>query len=97
MTVDYNVWLHFPKYQQIEPAVGAGDMLVTGSVYSAYEADDSPEAPAITNDDVNSPAEISGHFGTVTYQKAGSVIRMMHHLIGDEAFKFGLNAYLRAK
>ncbi|XP_013142033.1 PREDICTED: membrane alanyl aminopeptidase-like [Papilio polytes] len=99
-----NTWLNegFANYFQdyitalIEPAVGAGDMLVTGSVYSAYEADDSPEAPAITNNDVNSPAEISGHFGTVTYQKAGSVIRMMHHLIGDEAFKFGLNAYLRA-
>lgn len=72
-------------------------MLVIGSVHSAYAEDEGPESPAITNNDVNSPAEISGHFGTITYQKAGSVIRMMHHLIGDEAFKYGLNAYLTEK
>ncbi|XP_026484281.2 membrane alanyl aminopeptidase-like [Vanessa tameamea] len=97
-----NTWLNegFANYFQdyitsmIEPDVGSGDMLVIGSVYSAYDADSTPDSPAITNNNVNSPAEISGHFGTITYQKAGSVIRMMHHLIGDEAFKFGLNAYL---
>lgn len=72
-------------------------MLVIGSVYSAYDADDDPDSPPITNNNVNSPEEISGHFGTITYQKAGSVIRMMHHFIGDEAFKLGLNTYLKTK
>ncbi|CAG9795008.1 unnamed protein product [Diatraea saccharalis] len=97
-----NTWLNegFANYFQdyitalIEPELASENILVTGSVYSAYDADDSPSSPAITNNDVNSPAEISGHFGTVTYQKAGSVIRMMHHLIGNDAFKAGLNAYL---
>ena len=72
-------------------------MLVIGSVHSALSADEDPESPAITNNNVNSPAEISGHFGTITYQKGGSVIRMIHHLIGDNAFKMGLNAYLTEK
>lgn len=72
-------------------------MLVTGSVYAAYDADQIPDAAAITNNNVNSPAEISAHFGTVTYQKAGSVIRMIHHLLGDAAFKYGLSNYLRSK
>nr|QEV86803.1 aminopeptidase N8 [Chilo suppressalis] len=97
-----NTWLNegFANYFQdyithlIEPEVGSGNILVTGSVYAAYDADDSPTSPPITNNDVNSPAEISGHFGTITYQKAGSVIRMMHHLLGDDAFKIGLNTYL---
>ncbi|XP_041970214.1 membrane alanyl aminopeptidase-like [Aricia agestis] len=99
-----NTWLNegFANYFQdyitalIEPEVGSKDMLVIGSVYSAYDADDEPDSPPITNDNVNSPAEISAHFGTITYQKAGSVIRMIHHLIGDEAFKFGLTSYLIA-
>ncbi|CAH2070908.1 unnamed protein product, partial [Iphiclides podalirius] len=99
-----NTWLNegFANYFQdyitalIEPDVGSADMLVIGSVYSAYEADQTPDSAPITNNNVNSPAEISGHFGTVTYQKAGSVIRMVHHLLGDNAFKYGLSSYLRA-
>ncbi|XP_045765661.1 membrane alanyl aminopeptidase-like [Maniola jurtina] len=99
-----NTWLNegFANYFQdyitamIEPDVAANDQLVIGSVYSALDADDVPDSPPITNVNVNSPDEISGHFGTITYQKAGSVIRMVHHLIGDNAFKSGLNAYLIA-
>ncbi|XP_068631136.1 membrane alanyl aminopeptidase-like [Battus philenor] len=99
-----NTWLNegFANYFQdyitalIESEVGSNDMLVIGSVYSAYDADNSPDSAPITNENVNSPAEISGHFGTITYQKAGSVIRMIHHLMGDDAFKYGLNAYLKA-
>ncbi|XP_049870025.1 membrane alanyl aminopeptidase-like [Pectinophora gossypiella] len=98
-----NTWLNegFATYFQdyitslIQPDVGAGDMLVTGSVYSAYDVDDTADAPPISNNDVYSPAEISGHFGIITYQKAGSVIRMMHHFIGDNAFILGLNIYLK--
>lgn len=94
-----NVIDFFNRYftYQIEPEVGSADMLVTGSVYDGYSADESPSSPAITNNNVNSPAEISAHFGKITYQKAGSIIRMIHHLVGDEAFKFGLHAYLTAK
>lgn len=71
--------------------------MVTGSVYSAYSADESPSAVPISNENVNSPSEISNHFGTISYQKAGSVIRMMHHLLGNTAFANGLNSYLVTK
>ncbi|XP_047984433.1 membrane alanyl aminopeptidase-like [Leguminivora glycinivorella] len=99
-----NTWLNegFADYFQdyitaiIEPDVGSADQLVTGSVYDGYNADESPTSPAITNNEVNSPAEIHGHFGKITYQKAGSIIRMVHHLIGDDAFKLGLQSYLKA-
>ncbi|XP_047022060.1 membrane alanyl aminopeptidase-like [Helicoverpa zea] len=97
-----NTWLNegFANYFQdyitafVDPEVGSEDMLVTGSVYSAYDADNMASSPPISNVNVNSPAEISGHFGTITYQKAGSVIRMMHHLVQDNAFRHGLNVYL---
>ncbi|CAH2105884.1 unnamed protein product [Euphydryas editha] len=97
-----DIWLNegFANYFQdyitslIEPEVGAGDMLVIGSVHTAYDGDSDIGSSPITNNNVNSPSEISSHFGSISYQKAGSVIRMMHHLIGDEAFKNGLNSYL---
>lgn len=82
---------------QVDPDVSSANVLVTGSVYAAYDADSNPSAPAISNENVNSPAEISGHFGTITYQKAGSVIRMIHHFIGDAGFRNGLNNYLETK
>ncbi|XP_059049752.1 membrane alanyl aminopeptidase-like [Achroia grisella] len=97
-----DAWLNegFANYFQdyitylIEPELRSDNVLVTGSVYSAYNADDFPTSTPISNDNVNTPSEISGNFGTITYQKGGSVIRMIHHLIGDEAFKTGLNVYL---
>ncbi|GBP46436.1 Membrane alanyl aminopeptidase [Eumeta japonica] len=99
-----NTWLnegfanYFENYitEQVEPELRSGDISVISSVYAAYVADEVPEAAAITNENVNSPEEISAHFGTISYQKAGSVIRMIHHLIGDEAFKYGLNIYLNS-
>ncbi|KOB70213.1 Aminopeptidase N-5, partial [Operophtera brumata] len=98
-----NTWLNegFANYFQdyitafVDPDVASANVLVTGSVYAAYDADNTPTSSPITNENVNSPAEISGHFGTITYQKAGSVIRMMHHLIGDAGFRHGLNNYLQ--
>ncbi|XP_045519265.1 membrane alanyl aminopeptidase-like [Pieris brassicae] len=97
-----NTWLNegFANYFQdymtslIEPNVGAADQLVIGSVYAAYDADEKSDAVPISNNNVNSPEEISSHFGTITYQKAGSVIRMIHHFMGNDAFKFGLHTYL---
>ncbi|XP_052753559.1 membrane alanyl aminopeptidase-like isoform X2 [Galleria mellonella] len=97
-----DAWLNegFANYFQdyitslIEPEIRSDNILVTGSVYSAYNADESPSATPISNPNVYTPSQISGNFGTITYQKGGSVIRMMHHLIGDEAFRAGLNSYL---
>ncbi|CAH2105883.1 unnamed protein product [Euphydryas editha] len=97
-----DIWLNegFANYFEdyitslIEPELGAGDMLVIGSLHTAYDGDSDTGSPPITNKNINSPSEIMSQFGPISYQKAGSVIRMMHHLIGDEAFKAGLNNYL---
>ncbi|XP_015604740.1 aminopeptidase N [Cephus cinctus] len=48
------------------------------------------------NANVKSPTEIRSIFDSISYAKAGSVIRMMEHVIGTPVFKTGLNNYLVA-
>ncbi|XP_063230541.1 uncharacterized protein LOC134535398 [Bacillus rossius redtenbacheri] len=46
------------------------------------------------NYEVATPTEISSVFDTITYDKAGSVIRMMEHFITTDVFQNGLKRYL---
>ncbi|KAI8424607.1 hypothetical protein MSG28_003041 [Choristoneura fumiferana] len=78
----------------IEPEIGAEDSMVTDSLYEGYNVDESPSSPAINNN-ANSPDEIEAKFGKISYHKAGSVIRMIHHLLGAKAFQLGLKDYLK--
>ncbi|XP_040158146.1 puromycin-sensitive aminopeptidase [Anopheles arabiensis] len=43
---------------------------------------------------VGHPSEIDEIFDEISYNKGASVIRMLHHYIGDEDFKRGMNLYL---
>ncbi|KAL1518164.1 hypothetical protein ABEB36_001830 [Hypothenemus hampei] len=43
---------------------------------------------------VENPAEIDEIFDDISYNKGASVIRMLHHYIGDEDFRKGMHAYL---
>jgi aminopeptidase N len=45
---------------------------------------------------VSTPAEIDESFDAIAYDKAGSVIRMTEAWIGPDAFRAGLNAFVRA-
>ncbi len=42
------------------------------------------------------PAEIDELFDDITYGKAGAVIAMVEHWVGEEAFRKGVQAYLAA-
>lgn len=44
---------------------------------------------------VNSPSEISGSFDTISYDKGGSVLRMVEHMIGSINFHLALQDYLK--
>lgn len=44
--------------------------------------------------EVGHPSEIDEIFDEISYNKGASVIRMLHHYIGDEHFKKGMNIYL---
>lgn len=43
---------------------------------------------------VGHPSEIDEIFDEISYNKGASVIRMLHHYIGDEDFRKGMNIYL---
>ncbi|XP_058178093.1 puromycin-sensitive aminopeptidase [Anopheles ziemanni] len=43
---------------------------------------------------VGHPSEIDEIFDEISYNKGASVIRMLHHYIGDEDFKRGMHVYL---
>ncbi|XP_017144401.1 glutamyl aminopeptidase [Drosophila miranda] len=44
--------------------------------------------------EVESPAEISAIFDTISYEKGGSVIRMLENLVGSEKFEEAVTNYL---
>jgi puromycin-sensitive aminopeptidase len=44
---------------------------------------------------VGSPDEADGMFDTLTYQKGGSVLRMLEQFLGDDVFRNGIRRYLR--
>ncbi|XP_071824973.1 aminopeptidase N-like isoform X3 [Apostichopus japonicus] len=43
---------------------------------------------------VNSPAEISEIFDTISYAKGASILRMLNNILSEETFRRGLNRYL---
>ncbi len=45
--------------------------------------------------EVNNPAEIGQLFDAISYSKGGSVLRMLEHYLGEEAFREGLRIYIK--
>nr|ADK11711.1 aminopeptidase N [Sitophilus oryzae] len=44
----------------------------------------------------STPSQISGRFSSVSYNKGGSVLRMVENILGKDQWRQGLNAYLNA-
>ncbi|XP_060525053.1 aminopeptidase N-like [Cylas formicarius] len=65
---------------------------------SILQVDDVPSAAPLSSKDadVNSPAEADKKFDDITYDKGGSVIRMIKYAIGEEVFQEGLRNYLKS-
>nr|CAD7397437.1 unnamed protein product [Timema poppensis] len=63
------------------------------AVQSALSSDSLQSSHPMTVD-VGSPNEISAIFSTVSYSKAGSVIRMIEHCLTPEIFRKGISQYV---
>lgn len=60
------------------------------------QSDSSLSSIPMTNE-VNSPSEVSGNFGSISYSKGASFLRMMRLIIGDDKFQEVLRKYIAAK
>ncbi|XP_076292003.1 uncharacterized protein LOC143214621 isoform X2 [Lasioglossum baleicum] len=69
---------------------------VVDQVHTAFSVDSSSTSHPMTHD-VESPTEISGMFDNISYNKGGSVLRMIKAAIGDSVFYKSLENYLKKR
>lgn len=60
-------------------------------------ATDALESANPMTNNVSTPSEISGNFGSITYAKGASIVRMLRNFIGSEVFRAALHDYLVAR
>ena len=61
---------------------------------TAFETDSLASTRSVEYE-VRSPTDTEGMFDVLTYQKGGSLLRMLQQFIGEEPFRAGINHYLR--
>ncbi|KAL7036524.1 hypothetical protein ACKWTF_008832 [Chironomus riparius] len=62
-------------------------------LYYAFRTDASENTHSMSAD-LNTVEEINNSFDDITYDKAGCVLRMLNHTVGDLIFKDAINRYL---
>ncbi|XP_075431253.1 aminopeptidase N isoform X2 [Ascaphus truei] len=81
-----------------EPTWHIKDLIVLNDVHRVMAVDALASSHPLTSkeEDVNTPAEISELFDSITYSKGASVIRMLAEFLTEELFIKGLASYLKA-
>ncbi|KAJ8889370.1 hypothetical protein PR048_008869 [Dryococelus australis] len=86
-------YFEFFAMHWVESSWRLDEQFVVRQVQSALVADSSETAHSLTVE-VGSPDSIDSIFSSITYNKGGSVIRMMEHFMTSENFRKGLERYL---
>ncbi|GLG93887.1 Aminopeptidase, partial [Gryllus bimaculatus] len=94
-------WLNegFARYFQylilsrIHPSWRMMDQLLLDQQMAVFVNDAVAGALTLTHD-VTTAEEISANFGTITYSKGASIVRMLGYLMGEENFQKSLQKYL---
>lgn len=73
------------------------DDFVVSTMHNALSADAQRSSHPMTNPGVNSYPEIRTLFSTITYDKGGSVLRMIHNIMGLDKFQNAIRAYLKGR
>uniref|UniRef100_A0A8D0TLI6 Aminopeptidase n=1 Tax=Sus scrofa TaxID=9823 RepID=A0A8D0TLI6_PIG len=81
-----------------EPTWNLKDLIVPGDVYRVMAVDALASSHPLTTpaEEVNTPAQISEMFDSISYSKGASVIRMLSNFLTEDLFKEGLASYLHA-
>ncbi|XP_012867324.1 PREDICTED: aminopeptidase N [Dipodomys ordii] len=107
VTYRENALLFDPQSSSIgnkEPDPGGGrghlqkDLIVLNDVYRVMAVDALASSHPLSSpaDEVNTPAQISELFDSITYSKGASVLRMLSSFLTENLFKQGLASYLQA-
>ncbi|KAM3926243.1 aminopeptidase N-like [Leptodactylus fuscus] len=80
-----------------EPTWNIKDLTVLYDIHGVMGVDALASSHPLTSkeEDVNSPAEISSLFDSITYSKGAAVLRMLSSFLTEEIFVQGLRTYLR--
>lgn len=89
----YASFVEFLCVHHLFPAYDIWTQFVTDMYTHALQLDSLRNSHAIEVP-VGHPSEIDEIFDEISYNKGASVIRMLHHYIGDEDFRKGMNLYL---
>nr|XP_045001175.1 aminopeptidase N [Jaculus jaculus] len=106
VTVDWwnDLWLNegFASYVEYlgadyaEPTWNLKDLIVLNDVYRVMAVDSLASSHPLSTpaEEINTPAQISELFDSITYSKGASVIRMLSSFLTEDLFKKGLSSYL---
>lgn len=67
---------------------------VVEQLQGVFQIDSTDKTYPMTNPEVYTPSQASAMFGSISYNKAASIIRMMEHHIGTANFKSALQKYI---
>lgn len=81
---------------QIEDSWGLEQQFVVEQLQAVFAVDSLESSHALSRE-VNSPDEIAERFGSISYNKGASIIRMFEHTLGRDTFIAALRKYLKTK
>lgn len=81
---------------KVEDKWGLDQQFVVEQQQSVFGADSLEDSLPLSQE-VSSPEEIADRFGSISYNKGASVIRMVEHTLGHSTFIAGLRKYLKEK
>ncbi|XP_052616234.1 aminopeptidase N [Peromyscus californicus insignis] len=81
-----------------EPSWNLQDLIVQNELYRVMAVDALASSHPLSSpaNEVNTPAQISELFDSISYSKGASVIRMLSSFLSEDLFKKGLASYLNA-
>ena len=92
----FAVFVSYLGSEHIEPDINPWDRFVVREMQRVMKYDESSRYHWAMSDNTTDRADIDRKFGMFTYQKGGSVIRMMESILTRPTFTKGLTSYLNA-
>ncbi|XP_039261490.2 aminopeptidase N-like [Styela clava] len=91
----FATYLSYLGEAAVQPTWKSKERFITDDLQGALSVDElTTSRPLVT--EVNTPAQISAQFDTISYNKGASIIRMINSFLGEENFVNGLSEYLKA-